>query len=89
MNFQKVVQDKKQRQAMDEEFKAIMKNDAWKLTTLPKGHKAIGAKWCTKLKKNDKYKIKNTRQGYLQKAIHKKSALTMMRYFLMLPDGKL
>lgn len=48
MNFQKVVQDKKQRQAMDEEFKAIMKNDAWKLTTLPKGHKAIGAKWCTK-----------------------------------------
>lgn len=36
---------------MDEEFKAIMKNDTWKLTTLLKGHKAIGAKWCTKLKK--------------------------------------
>lgn len=68
MNFQKVVQDKKQRQAMDEEFKAIMKNDAWKLTTLPKGHKAIGAKWCTKLKK----KMTNTRSKTHGKAICKR-----------------
>ena len=29
---------------MDEEIKAIVKNDTWDLTTLPKGHKAIDVK---------------------------------------------
>ncbi|KAE8735550.1 Beta-galactosidase 8 isoform 1 [Hibiscus syriacus] len=36
---------KKWRDAMDEEIKAIEKNDTWELTSLPKGHKAIGVKW--------------------------------------------
>ncbi|KAE8735701.1 UDP-Glycosyltransferase superfamily protein isoform 3 [Hibiscus syriacus] len=40
-NFQEAVQEKKWRDAMDEEIKAIEKNDTWKLTSLPKGHKAI------------------------------------------------
>lgn len=58
---------------MDEEFKAIMKNDTWKLTTLPKWHKAIGAKWCTKFKKNrqtrdQKHTARLVAKGYRQKA---------------------
>ena len=42
---------------MDEEIKAIMKNDTWELTTLPKGHKAIGVKWMYKIKRNAKGEI--------------------------------
>jgi len=30
---------------MEEEIKSIKKNDTWELTTLPKGHEAIGLKW--------------------------------------------
>jgi predicted RNA binding protein YcfA (HicA-like mRNA interferase family) len=48
------MQDKKWRNAMDEEIKAIKKNDTWELTTLPHGKKAIGVKLVYKLKKNAK-----------------------------------
>ena len=41
---------------MDEEIKAIKKNDTWELTTLPHGKKAIGVKWVYKMKKNAKGK---------------------------------
>ncbi|KAH9735937.1 hypothetical protein KPL71_017913 [Citrus sinensis] len=41
VNFQEAAIDEKWRIAMDEEIKAIVKNDTWELTTLPKGHKAI------------------------------------------------
>ncbi|KAL1560789.1 hypothetical protein AAHA92_10961 [Salvia divinorum] len=37
---------------MDEEIQAIEKNDAWSLTMLPEGRKAIGVKWVLKTKKN-------------------------------------
>lgn len=57
VNFQEVVQDEKLRQVMDKEIKAIMKNDAWKLAILPKGHKAISVKWLYKMKKNRKGEI--------------------------------
>jgi hypothetical protein len=30
---------------MDEEMKAIEKNETWEMTDLPKGHKPIGVKW--------------------------------------------
>ncbi|KAH9669846.1 hypothetical protein KPL70_021959 [Citrus sinensis] len=36
VNFQEAALDEKWRIAMDEEIKAIMKNDTWELTTLPK-----------------------------------------------------
>uniref|UniRef100_A0A2N9G770 Integrase catalytic domain-containing protein n=1 Tax=Fagus sylvatica TaxID=28930 RepID=A0A2N9G770_FAGSY len=42
--FKEVVQDKKWRNAMNEEIKAIKKNDTWELTTLPYGKKAIRRK---------------------------------------------
>uniref|UniRef100_A0A2N9FJV4 Uncharacterized protein n=1 Tax=Fagus sylvatica TaxID=28930 RepID=A0A2N9FJV4_FAGSY len=42
--FKEAVQDNKWRNAMDEEIKAIKKNDMWELTTLPHGKKAIGVK---------------------------------------------
>ncbi|KAH9697084.1 hypothetical protein KPL71_023464 [Citrus sinensis] len=73
VNFQEAALDKKWRIAMDEEIKAIVKNDTWELTTLPKGHKAIGVKWVYKTKRNakgeiERHKAKLVAKGYSQKA---------------------
>ncbi|KAJ7971537.1 Retrovirus-related Pol polyprotein from transposon TNT 1-94 [Quillaja saponaria] len=46
--FEEAENDKKWRQAMDEEIIAIEKNDTWELANLPKDHKAIGVKWVYK-----------------------------------------
>ena len=58
---------------MDDEIKAIEKNDTWKLTALPKGHKPIGVKWVYKIKKNakgdvEKHKARLVTKGYSKKA---------------------
>lgn len=45
------------KKAMDEEMEAIKKNDTWELTTLPKGHKAIGVKWVYKTKTNQEGRV--------------------------------
>ncbi|KAH9659148.1 hypothetical protein KPL70_023755 [Citrus sinensis] len=57
VNFQEAALDEKWRIAMDKEIKAIVKNDTWELTTLPKGHKVIGVKWVYKTKRNAKGEI--------------------------------
>ena len=44
MNFHEAVRDKNWKDAMDEEIKAVEKNNTWDLATLPNGHKAIGVK---------------------------------------------
>ena len=73
VNFQEAALDEKWRIAMDEEIKAIVKNDTWELTTLPKGHKAIGVKWVYKTKRNakgeiERHKARLVAKGYSQKA---------------------
>ena len=57
---------------MDEEIKSITKNDTWELTTLPRGHKAIGVRWVYKAKKNakgdvERYKARLVAKGYSQR----------------------
>jgi Reverse transcriptase (RNA-dependent DNA polymerase) len=42
---------------MDNEMHAIMKNNTWELTSLPKGYKAIGVKWVYKKKVNSQGEI--------------------------------
>ncbi|KAK3040236.1 hypothetical protein RJ639_028948 [Escallonia herrerae] len=64
---------KEWRVAMDDEIKAIKKNDTWELATLPKGKSTIGVKWVYKTKKNSKgeverYKARLVAKGYKQKA---------------------
>lgn len=54
------------------EMDAIERNEAWELTTLPKGAKAIGVKWIYKTKYNEKgntekYKARLVAKGYSQK----------------------
>ncbi|CAL9218311.1 unnamed protein product, partial [Arabidopsis halleri] len=41
MHFQEAIEKKTWKNAMDEEIKAIQKNDTWELASLPNGHKAI------------------------------------------------
>jgi len=72
LNFEEIVNDKRWRHAMEEEVKSIEKNDTWELTTLPKGHEAIGVKWVYKTKKNasgevERYKAQLVVKGYKQK----------------------
>ena len=73
VNFQEAAQDGKWINAMDDEIKAIEKNDTWELAALPKGHKPIGVKWVYKTKKNakgevEKHKARLVAKGYSQKA---------------------
>ena len=72
LNFEETINDYKWRKAMDEEIKAIEKNETQELTTLPKGHEAIGVKWVYKVKKNangkvEKYKARLVVKGYKQR----------------------
>ncbi|MCI68369.1 copia-type polyprotein, partial [Trifolium medium] len=58
---------------MDEEIKAIKKNETCELASLPKGLKAIGVKWVYIEKKNSKgeverYKARLVVKGYSQRA---------------------
>jgi hypothetical protein len=58
--------------AMDDEIKAIERNNTWALTTLPNGAKSIGVKWIYKTKYNEdgkveKYKARLVAKGYTQK----------------------
>ncbi|KAH9650224.1 hypothetical protein KPL70_026286 [Citrus sinensis] len=73
VNFQEAALDEKWRIVMDEEIKAIVKNDTCELSTLPKGHKVIGVKWVYKTKRNAKGEIERPKvrlvaKGYSQKA---------------------
>lgn len=57
--------------AMGDEIKAMESNGVWELTSLPKGHKAIGSKWVMKIKQNsdgsiERYKARLVAQGFTQ-----------------------
>nr|GEW14323.1 ribonuclease H-like domain, reverse transcriptase, RNA-dependent DNA polymerase [Tanacetum cinerariifolium] len=57
---------------MKVELDSINRNNTWELTTLPKGHKAIGLKWVFKTKKDAngniiKHKARLVAKGYIQK----------------------
>ncbi|KAE8656194.1 Early-responsive to dehydration stress protein (ERD4) isoform 1 [Hibiscus syriacus] len=58
--------------AMNEEMQSIQKNQTWKLTSLPKGKKAIGCKWVYAKKdgfpdnNNIRYKARLASKGYAQ-----------------------
>ena len=72
IGFEEALRDRKWRNDMDEEIKAIKKNDTWEPATLPIGKKTIGVKWVYKLKKNakgevERYKPSLVVKGYSQR----------------------
>lgn len=72
ISFEEAARDKKWQTAMDEEIKAIDRNNTWELTELPKGSQPIGVKWVFKRKMNaqgelERYKARLVAKGYKQK----------------------
>jgi hypothetical protein len=71
MNFDEANEHDEWRNAMEEEYESIMKNNTWELTELPKHKKPIGCKWIYKPKFKsdgsiDKYKARLVAKGYSQ-----------------------
>ncbi|KAJ1524600.1 hypothetical protein ONE63_011085 [Megalurothrips usitatus] len=58
-------------QAMDSEFKSLIKNDIWTLVNKPADRQVIGSKWVFKLKKradgSTRFKARLVAQGFSQK----------------------
>ena len=72
INYEQVKDYKEWRDAMNEEYESIMKNETWELTELSKNKVPIGCKWLYKTKFNvdgsiDKYKARLVAKGYSQK----------------------
>ncbi|GJS99151.1 ribonuclease H-like domain, reverse transcriptase, RNA-dependent DNA polymerase [Tanacetum coccineum] len=70
-NYKEASTDQKWIEAMKVELDSINRNNTWELTTLPKGHKAIGLKWVFKTKKDAngnivKHKARLVAKGYIQ-----------------------
>jgi hypothetical protein len=73
ISFEEAIRDKKWKSAMDEEIRAIDRNNTWELVELPKGCQPIGVKWVFKKKMNaqgeiELYKARLVAKGYKQKA---------------------
>ncbi|KAL0379126.1 UNVERIFIED_CONTAM: Retrovirus-related Pol polyprotein from transposon RE1 [Sesamum radiatum] len=59
------------REAMNDEIKALERNQTWEITSLPPGKRAIGCKWVFRLKLRDdgivdRYKARLVAKGYTQ-----------------------
>lgn len=72
--FLKAIDDKDStswKQAMSEEMSALHKNKTWELVELPKGRKAVGCKWISKIKKGidrkiERYRARLVAKGFAQ-----------------------
>ena len=70
--YNQAVKERSWKDAMQTEIEAIKRNNTWSLVELPLGHKPIGLKWVSKLKRNTegdimKHKVKLVAKGYVQK----------------------
>ena len=64
---------------MEEEIKAIERNNTWKLSSLPKDHEAIGVKQMFKTKKNAKGEMEDLKQDLLQEGTRKSMELIIKK----------
>lgn len=72
LSYEEAIQEEKWKKAMNEEIKAIEKNDTWVFTSLPQGHKAVGVKLVYKTKRNasgevQRCKARLVAKGYKQR----------------------
>ena len=71
INVDQALQDERWRDAMTEEFQALMRNGTWSLVPLPNGRKVIGYKWVFRVKENvdgtiNKFKVRLVAKGFHQ-----------------------
>ena len=74
---------------MDEEIKAIEKNDTWKLTTLSNGHKSIGVKWVYKKKKNFKRHMQKDKIRLMVKSYKQQASIDYGEVFISITHMKI
>ena len=60
------------KRAMDEEMRSLKENNTWEVSELPKGQRAIGGKWCYRIKTDSdgnpaRYKARFVAQGLSQR----------------------
>jgi len=72
VTYKQAKEHKEWKNAMNEEYESIMRNETWELTELPENKVPIGCKWLYKTKFNadgsvDKYKARLVAKGYSQK----------------------
>lgn len=70
--FEEAEEEKFWKEAMDEEYTSLIKNNTWNLVELLKGKKPIGVKWVYKIKYNSegeigRYKGRLVEKCYVQK----------------------
>jgi hypothetical protein len=71
-SIDEAITDAAWRTAMDEEMASITENNTWEMSSLPRGHKAIGLKWVFNVKRDVageliKYKARLAAKGYAQR----------------------
>lgn len=71
-NYNEASKSKELKEATIKEYKSLIKNNTWNLTTFPENKKSIGCKWVYKAKQNEKgeiitYKARLVAKGYTQK----------------------
>ncbi|KAL6332879.1 hypothetical protein AAG906_019391 [Vitis piasezkii] len=69
--LQEAISHPKWKEAMNEEFRALMKNKTWSLVPLPSDRTSVGCRWVFKLKRNpdgsiSRYKARLVAKGYSQ-----------------------
>ena len=65
---------------MGAEAGAMIKNDTWYESELPKGKKDVSSRWIFTIKYKDDGKLRGRSQGGLQEASHKPMERITLRY---------
>ena len=68
-SYKEVVEEKKWKDAMTEEYQSIMKNDVWDVVPRPNGKSVVTSKWIYKIKHAadssiEKYKARFVARGF-------------------------
>nr|GFA86665.1 hypothetical protein [Tanacetum cinerariifolium] len=80
-NYKEASNDQKWIEAMKDELDSINRNNTWRLTSLPPGHKAIGLKWVFKTKKDKDGKIINYKARLVAKGYIKEHGIDFEKVF--------
>lgn len=72
-SIKQALSDRKWKEAIQDEYKALMANGTWSLVNLPPHRKPIGCKWVFRVKENpdgtvNKYKARLVAKGFHQQA---------------------
>ena len=70
----------KWKDAADDEYMSLMKNNTWNLVDLPDGKNLVGCKWPFKLKRNADGSINRYKVRLVAQFTHKKLVRVMMNY---------